>query len=307
MKRAFAVFVVLCMSTTLWGGKYFTPRKWNEKTNEFECLAESGGYPYNQWDSPRFEMNLKENFKQILEKTSCLVHGMNAKYVNKALTEQNLSSAYRLHGPDESKYIKKADLRCGGALGVYTRAVGVKQTDWVAKGYSNGSGSGKVQLVLSPVILLERYGEWRHNGMDGLGCPPGMNKNNLIKEKNKDTWDFWGIQTESGRNKSYEATVKQSSAVNLNEQLFWNNVELRGILKAIVCTDAASYNLLVGNPDGIKVIPPNIGYIKFDNGTIPVILANPNDKLLEILGKYEVAKVTEVKVNDKIVKEYRVR
>ncbi|QSQ15714.1 hypothetical protein [Myxococcus landrumensis] len=64
-----------------------------------------------------------------------------------ALQKGHLGSAYLREEPGGT-YSRAADKNGGGALGVYTRAVGTDQATWPAQGYGVGSNDSKVQPVV---------------------------------------------------------------------------------------------------------------------------------------------------------------
>lgn len=213
-----------------------------------------------------------------LAQTACLVHGMAPEYLAGALASGELGSAYRRVGPFGA-YGRDMDKRGGGGLAVYTRAVGTAQRDWQAQGYGVGSSPTKVQLVLSPTFL-EANTTWRASSTDGAGKVPGASDADVtaVTRGEKDVYDLWGAQSERGRALAFNGTVVGPKQMN-NEQLHWERVPLAGNLKAVVCTDPASFATLMAIPSAAQQDASH-GTVPLGAGHVQVLLMAPTDKLL---------------------------
>ncbi|MBU8900878.1 hypothetical protein DRW03_15535 [Corallococcus sp. H22C18031201] len=212
---------------------------------------------------------------------------MAPEHVASALEQKQLTSAYHREGP-EGRYSRPADKNGGGALAVYTRAVGTQQSAWPAKGYGVGSNDSRVQLILSPNVLQTPNHGWRASSTDNGGLVPGATKNDQVGlpqgDPLKRTKQLWGKQTESGRNGAFNATVNNSSIQANNEQLHWEKVPLEGNLKGMVVTSPASFETLMKQKGAQQTEGvPGRGTIQFGSQNVPVVLAAKNSSLLSTL------------------------
>lgn len=253
----------------------FTPRVGGVKQD-----IEAVGGRYAQGDPPPLKADdpTKPAVAVKLAQTACLVHGMAPEHLAGALASGELGSAYRRVGPFGA-YGRDMDKRGGGGLAVYTRAVGTAQRDWQAKGYGVGSSPTKVQLVLSPTFL-EGSTTWRASSTDGAGKVPGASDADVaaVTRGEKDVYDLWGAQSERGRALAFNGTVTGPKQMN-NEQLHWERVPLAGNLKAVVCTDPASFATLMAIPNAARQ-DASRGTIPLGAGHVQVLLMAPTDKLL---------------------------
>ena len=222
-----------------------------------------------------------DKLNKAMEKCSCMVHGIDAKWVESTLKNGALCSGYALRGPT-GKYSRDADRNGGGATAVYTRAVGTDQTKWKANGFGVGSNDARVQLVLSPEILEKPDHVWRASTMDGMGKVPGVTKTIIRAVNNSQTkldgFNAWEQQTEKDRNYQFESVTKGKMMEN-NEQLHWEKVPLPETLAAVVCSSSAMKTLepiCQTNAAGEKVIA-------YAGREIPVIVANKSDNLIDKL------------------------
>lgn len=238
------------------------------------------GGRYGQGDPPPLKAPdpTKPAVAVKLAQTACLVHGMAPEYLASALASGELGSAYRRVGP-YGAYGRDMDKRGGGGLAVYTRAVGTAQRDWQAQGYGVGSSPTKVQLVLSPTFL-EGNTTWRASSTDGAGKVPGASDADVaaVTRGEKDVYDLWGTQSERGRALAFNGTVVGPKQMN-NEQLHWERVPLAGNLKAVVCTDPASFATLMAIPSAAQQSASR-GTVPLGAGHVQVLLMAPTDKLL---------------------------
>lgn len=228
----------------------------------------------------RNETKLMED---AVKQCSCLVHGIDARWIGPTLERGSLSSGYALRGP-EGSYSRDADRNGGGATAVYTRAVGVSQDKWLANGFGVGSNEARVQLVLSPEMLNNPDHCWRSSSMDGMGKLPGVTRS-LMADVNSssskvDAFDAWEQQSEKDRHYQFEASVKGAQLEN-NEQLHWESVPLTDSLAALVCSSSAMETLKPlcredadGNP-----------YVPFGDRRVPVIVAGKADGLISKLSE----------------------
>lgn len=237
--------------------------------------------------TPTQQATLDEQKARGASNCSCLVHGLPPHYAAQALKKKKLTSAYSREGPN-GDYKRTSDRLGGGALGVYTRSVG-KDQDWPAKGQGVGSGEGKVQFVMSPEVLEQPGHEWRANSTDGMGFPPGATKAMIppTNERNgvlEDGRQMWEHQTEADRAAQFDASVSGGVMAN-NEQLHYENVPLKGTLKAITCSDKETFDDFV-RESGAKMndAPPPTGMcVDLDGEKIPVLLVNPDASLVATL------------------------
>ncbi|WP_205604101.1 hypothetical protein, partial [Myxococcus sp. CA023] len=222
-----------------------------------------------------------------LDNASCLTHGMAPEHVKGALQQGQLNSAYSREGK-AGRYSRPADKNGGGALAVYTRAVGTQQAGWPSKGYGVGSNDSKVQLILSPNLLQTPNHGWRASSTDNGGLVPGAAKKDQVGlpqgDPLKRTKQLWGKQTESGRNGAFNETVKDTSIKENNEQLHWEKVPLQGNLKGMVVTSQASFNTLMGLEGAQQTAgAAGRGTVRFGDQDVPVVLAEKNSSLLSTL------------------------
>ncbi|MBJ6760461.1 hypothetical protein JGU66_06775 [Myxococcaceae bacterium JPH2] len=242
-----------------------------------------------------------------IDKTACLTHGMSPEFVKDALSNGQLSSAYNRLGK-EGKYSRDADRNGGGALGVYTRAVGTEQKDWKAEGYGVGSNADKVQLILSPSFLTKQghafeasssggggTEAWRASSTDNMGLVPGAAKKDQVGlpqgDPLKRTKQLWGKQTESGRNDNFNSTVGGPDLKVQNEQLHWEKIPLKDNLKGMVCTSEASFDKMMQIPGSKRSqlkMPSGtgiqaMGTVFVGDQKIKVALASPDSSMLSTL------------------------
>ncbi|RKG96304.1 hypothetical protein D7V97_35750 [Corallococcus sp. CA053C] len=258
---------------------------------------------YPQKACPPLATSTKPVPKLALENAACLTHGMGADFVKSALDSGHLGSAYLREGP-KGNYTRDADKNGGGALAVYTRAVGTGHSDWTAKGNGVGSSDTKVQLILSPTVLQDPKHAWRASCLDNGGKVPGPHpKVPLPKDGGPlvRTGALWGNQTEAGRNRNFNDTVKGTTSNLQNEQLHWEKVPLQGNLKGMVCTSQASFDTLMKIPNAQRTPGPHPGGIAsqgsvlFGGERIPVALTSKNTKLLPLLDDMKIAKDNQVR------------
>ncbi|MBF0407566.1 MAG: hypothetical protein HQM10_09430 [Candidatus Riflebacteria bacterium] len=283
MRKTLVLCLLFCMGATFLPAKVikFTPRQLKGK--KIVTAPDPTTAPFSQGILPPFTTSAQSSFS--LNTTACLVHGLAASYAKMAIEAKFVNSAYYREGP-EGSYSRDADKRGGGALAVYTRAVGTRHNEWRVMGYGVGSSDSKVQLILSPAFLLERYGEWRASGIDCMGVVPGASLRTTKKEE--DCWDMWGKQTEASRNKTFTDTVTASRLIENNEQLIWEKVDLEGTLKAIVCMTPASFNELMTTTGATKTTATR-GTIQMGTQQIEVTIADKSASLLKTLRDIGVA------------------
>lgn len=248
---------------------------------------------FTQGAAPAMGPNKKDVPALDMEKASCLTHGMSPEFVDSALRGKQLRSAYNRLGP-EAKYSRPADKNGGGALAVYTRAVGTEQKAWPAKGHGVGSNDDKVQMILSPEVLTRPNHSWRASSTDNMGLVPGATKHDqakLAKDGNplQRTKPLWGKQSEASRNDNFNRTVAGTESKEQNEQLHWQKVPLTNNLKGMVCTSQASFDKMMqlegAKPSGLK-LPTGIaglGSVPMGGQRIPVTLVDGNTPLVTAL------------------------
>ncbi|WP_262815062.1 RHS repeat-associated core domain-containing protein, partial [Enterobacter bugandensis] len=188
---------------------------------------------YTQQPLPSFRQNdtSRRIVKLDINNTLALVHGIKAQFSVTALKEGFLRSAYSRNGP-EGHYARDADRNGGGAMAVYTRAVGhAGAGQWKALGNGVGSGVNTVQFVFKPDFLLNPEHVWRASGTDNMGIVPGSTRRQKIN-----AFERWEQQTESERNRVFMDSVNGSSAIN-NEQLHWEMLSLES-LRVIIVPDS---------------------------------------------------------------------
>jgi hypothetical protein len=224
-----------------------------------------------------------------LDKASCLTHGMDVQHVQSALTGGQLHSAYSRLGKDGA-YSRDADKNGGGALAVYTRAVGTEQTQWKAQGHGVGSNPNKVQFILSPALLQAPDHSWRASGMDNMGKVPSSTANdqrNLPKNDPLGRAPLWGKQTEAGRNSAFNATLKGPLQEN-NEQLHWEKVPLQGNLKGMVVSSQSTFDTLMQLPDAQRTAAGR-GTVRMGDQDIKVVLTQGKSSLVNTLKQEGIA------------------
>ncbi|MBV7515882.1 type VI secretion system tip protein TssI/VgrG, partial [Pseudomonas sp. PDM25] len=232
--------------------------------NKFGLYNEVEDGWHLQNPKPGFKVQEGRDQALDLSKTLALVHGIAVAYAAKTIESGFLRSAYARLGP-EGKYSRTADERGGGALAVYTRAVGKQgAAQWIATGMGVGASAGNVQLIIRPDILEDPAHVWRASTTDGMGAAPGAPAK---KETGRDKWQY---QTESGRNRTFSDTVKDKAIAN-NEQLHWEKLPLTGLVAIIV-------HERVDTPDDLKAIADAQG--------IALISASPKESLKTTLLRY---------------------
>ncbi|MBU8895683.1 hypothetical protein DRW03_20330 [Corallococcus sp. H22C18031201] len=260
-----------------------------------------------QGPAPALAKGTRESKPLSIDKTACLTHGMSPDFVKDALSNGQLSSAYNRLGKS-GKYSRDADRNGGGALGVYTRAVGTEQKGWKAEGYGVGSNADKVQLILSPNFLMKPghtfeasssggggTEAWRASSTDNMGLVPGAAKKDQVGLPKGDpltrTKEMWGKQTESGRNDNFNTTVSGSDLKVQNEQLHWEKIPLKDNLKGMVCTSEASFNKMMQIPGSKRSqlkMPEGtgiqaMGTVFVGDQKIKVALTTPDSSMLSTL------------------------
>lgn len=221
-----------------------------------------------------------------LSNASCLTHGMAPEHVQGALQQGQLNSAYSRLGQN-GNYSREADKNGGGALAVYTRAVGTQQTSWKSQGHGVGSNDSKVQMILSPNVLQDPNHGWRASSTDNMGKVPGSTTAHQAGLPNNDPLGrapLWSRQTESGRNRAFNDTVNGRPIQANNEQLHWEKVPLQGNLKGMVVTSQASFDTLMGMNGAQRTAgAAGRGTVPFGTQQVPVVLAQGNSSLLSTL------------------------
>ncbi|NOK37584.1 hypothetical protein HMI49_30740 [Corallococcus exercitus] len=220
-----------------------------------------------------------------LDNAACLTHGISPEHVQGALQQGQLHSAYSRLGK-EGNYSRDADKNGGGALAVYTRAVGTEQTAWKAQGSGVGSNDSKVQMILSPAVLANPDHGWRAGSTDNMGKVPGStaaHQAGLPKNDPLGRAPLWSRQTESGRNSAFNDTVSGKAVQANNEQLHWEKVPLQGNLKGMVVTSQSSFDTLMGIPGAQRGGTAGRGTVRFGDQDVPVILTSGQSSLLSTL------------------------
>ena len=228
-----------------------------------------------------------------MNNAACLTHGISPEYVKSALQEGQLSSAFNREGKNGS-YSRDADKNFGGALAVYTRAVGTKHARWPSKGLGVGSNESKVQMILSPNVLQDPKHGWRATSVDNGGLVPGAKKADVeglpLGDPHTRTKDLWGKQTESGRNNAFNGTVAGKTHIAQNEQLHWGKIPLQGNLKGMVVSSRSSFDTLMGLEGAQRTVgAAGRGTIRFGDQDIPVVLAPKNSTLIATLKSANIA------------------
>ncbi|AGC44025.1 hypothetical protein MYSTI_02709 [Myxococcus stipitatus DSM 14675] len=217
---------------------------------------------------------------------------MAPEHVQSALQQGQLNSAYSRLGRD-GNYSREADKNGGGALAVYTRAVGTQQATWQAQGHGVGSNDSKVQLILSPTVLQNPQHGWRASSTDNMGRVPGSTPTHQAGLPSNDPLGrapLWSHQTESGRNRAFNDTVNTGGIQANNEQLHWEKVPLEGNLKGIVATSQGSFNTLMGMPGAQQTAGvAGRGSVRLGNQDIPVVLTPGNASLVSTLREAGIA------------------
>ncbi|PTL76888.1 hypothetical protein DAT35_47305 [Vitiosangium sp. GDMCC 1.1324] len=271
----------------------FTPRVNAE--GKKQRLDPNATKPYSQGVAPPFgpdRASSKPMPDVNVNGTACLVHGTMPEFVEGAIKDGHLGSAYRREGPT-GNYSRDADKRGGGGLAVYTRAVGTEHTKWQAMGYGVGSNENKVQLILSPEILNKPNHTWRASSTDNMGKAPGVLPADLADVKNgkKDGWDLWAKQSERGRNQAFNETVKaqpKGGFAENNEQMHWEKIPLQDSLKGAVCTSQSSFDTLMKIPGATRKSDTE-GTIPMGEKHVPVIFASKDTSLLGALKRAGIA------------------
>ncbi|AKQ66835.1 hypothetical protein A176_003747 [Myxococcus hansupus] len=221
-----------------------------------------------------------------MNRVSTLTHGMPPGFVQPALENGRLSSAFHREGPD-GRYHRPADRNGGGALGVYTRAQGKQQDAWQAQGYGVGSNPNNVQMVLDPNLLQTRPG-WRASSIDNMGKVPGASQSDLLELKDGNplerTTELWSKQTEPRRNQAFNTSVSGRRPQKQNEQVHWEHIPLDGNLRGMVTTSPQSFNQMMQLPGAWRSGLPlpqashgiqGLGYVPVGNGRVPVVQTTP--------------------------------
>ncbi|WP_368565950.1 hypothetical protein [Pseudoxanthomonas sp. UTMC 1351] len=230
--------------------------------NRFGLRDQTEGRRFLQLPAPDFKKDTATAPELRIDKTLALVHGINLSYASAAIENNFLQSAYARIGPNESSYHRPSDLRGGGAMGVYTRAVGIATKKWSATGMGVGSGKGMAQLVIKPDVLLDGSHVWRAASMDNMGMVPGSTKTDGLNAQEK-----WQQQSKPRRNRAFNDSVIGDIKEN-NEQLHWEKLPLDG-LKAIIIHS------------GDKV--PSELRAAAERRNIPIITASDSDTLKRVL------------------------
>ncbi|RKG67907.1 hypothetical protein D7V80_14610, partial [Corallococcus sp. CA054B] len=227
-----------------------------------------------------------------LDSAACLTHGISPEHVQTALQQGQLNSAYTRLGKD-GIYSRTADKNGGGALAVYTRAVGIEQRSWKAQGSGVGSNDSKVQMILSPAVLENPGHGWRASSTDNMGKVPGSTSAHQAGLPVNDPLGrapLWSRQTESARNSAFNETVRGRSPQANNEQLHWQSVPLQGNLKGMLVTSRSSFDMLMmlpgARPDEGA---PGRGTVRFGEQDIPVLLTDGANPLLGVLKRAGIA------------------
>ncbi|WP_342380711.1 hypothetical protein NVS55_13760 [Myxococcus stipitatus] len=211
---------------------------------------------------------------------------MAPEHVQSALEQGQLNSAYSRLGRN-GNYSREADKNGGGALAVYTRAVGTQQANWKSQGHGVGSNDSKVQLILSPAVLQNPSHGWRASSTDNMGRVPGSTTSHQAGLPGNDPLGrapLWSRQTEAGRNRAFNDTVNGGSIQANNEQLHWEKVPLQGNLKGIVATSQGSFNTLMGMNGAQQTAGvAGRGSVRLGTQDIPVVLAPGNSSLVSTL------------------------
>lgn len=233
------------------------------KKNSFGLYNEKVGGWYTQNPRPQFMASNKDIPELDISKVLAIVHGIKIQFSHLPLQDGFLRSSYARLGPYPERYIRAADLNGGGALAVYTRAVGtVGSKKWRALGMGVGSGTGTVQFVMKPDILVAPNHIWRASGTDNMGMPPGAKKSDGLN-----SFDRWQKQSERGRNEAFMSSVVNITTEN-NEQMHWECLPLAG-LKAVIIRKGE----LV--PRELQTAAVNLG--------VPILSSDPNESLWRVL------------------------
>jgi hypothetical protein len=282
MKKMLVILLLLGISTMLWAKP--DPDIDDDETNYNAKECHPLG-PVPSFGTSRDNINAKYEKKNFsLKTTAFLIHGMAPKFAKMAIQAKVLmSGCYRLG--ENGAFKRTQDAMNGGVYGVYTRAVGVKQEGWLVMG-GVGASAAKVQLILSPAFLQERYADWRASSNDNMGTVPGATQANT--NKGDDARSLWSKQGELSRNENFLGLTVNATgeAPKNNEQLTWEKIDLPGVLKCIVCQDKKVFEEMVDPKDRIS---DKKGTIPFNNGKVLVLLLNPKDKLLPKLKEAKVA------------------
>ena len=233
------------------------------KHNSFGVFDRREGGWYVQMPAPEFKASDAPVPDLNLNGALALLHGIKAPYASEAIINNALRSQYARNGPESRLYTRDSDRNGGGALGVYTRAVGVKgAAKWKATGMGVGSGDGALQLVIKPDILEDPNHIWRASGTDNMGMPPGANKRDGLNSREK-----WQLQSNAARNRTFNDTISGDIVAN-NEQLHWAKLPLDG-LKAIIRRRN-------------DVVPRELEAAARDRG-VPILPAAVTDSLMKVL------------------------
>lgn len=218
---------------------------------------------YTQTPRPKFMASNKDIPELDISKVLAIVHGIKIQFSHIPLQDGLLRSAYSRLGPYPEKYIRAADLNGGGALAVYTRAVGtVGSKKWKALGMGVGSGTGTIQFVMKPDILVDPNHIWRASGTDNMGMPPGAKKSDGLN-----SFDRWQQQSERGRNETFMSSVVKTMTEN-NEQMHWECLPLTD-LKALILRKG-------------ELAPRELQTAAMNRG-VPILRADPMESLFEVL------------------------
>ncbi|MFB1485188.1 hypothetical protein [Corallococcus sp. RDP092CA] len=227
-----------------------------------------------------------------LDDAACLTHGISPEHVQSALQQGQLNSAYSRLGKD-GKYSRDADKNGGGALAVYTRAVGTQQNAWKAQGSGVGSNDSKVQMILSPAILQDPNHGWRASSTDNMGKVPGSttaHQAGLPKNDPLGRAPLWSRQSESARNSAFNTTVNGRAPQANNEQLHWEKAPLQGNLKGMVVTSSSSFDTLMELPGARRTEgQQGSGTVRFGDQDVKVILTDGKRPLLATLKEAGIA------------------
>ncbi|RKH28781.1 hypothetical protein D7Y11_12925 [Corallococcus sp. AB018] len=255
--------------------------------------ASSNGVRYEQGRCPALApADPRRQTALNLDDAACLTHGISPEHVQTALLQGQLNSAYTRLGKD-GIYSRTADKNGGGALAVYTRAVGIEQTSWKAQGSGVGSNDSKVQMILSTAVLENPAHGWRASSTDNMGKVPGstvVHQRGLPSNDPLGRAPLWRCQTESARNSAFNATVSGRSPQANNEQLHWQSVPLEGNLKGMVVTSRSSFDMLMALPGAqLDEGAPGRGTVRFGEQDIPVLLTDGKNPLLAVLKRAGIA------------------
>lgn len=263
--------------TGTWVNGKPVPKKSNNY-NSFGLSTEKVGGFFTQNPRPKLKKSDEIIPKIEISQVLALVHGIKIQFSNIRLLDGFLRSAYARLGPEGYYGSRPSDRNGGGALAVYTRAVGIKgaKTYILGKG-GVGTGEGTVLFVIKPDILLDPNHIWLASGSDLLGRLPGTTYSDGLKSFGK-----WEQQSEYARNIAFNESITGNFIVH-NEQMHWECLPLTG-LRAVIAYKKLPYAKVEALLQAVA------SFNKAKNMTVPVIFATRGDNLYDTLNKNNLIK-----------------